>query len=141
MRQFFISLLSILLLVSCAKKPVYPEAPVSGEAIVIDIKDLKEMLPVFYSLHYKDKRIDFFVVKVNEEVQSYFDACAKCYPQKLGYRTDGEYVVCKACNVRYSIDSLKSGIGSCYPIVLRGKVEGDRYIIDKKDAMEGERFF
>ncbi len=141
MRLVFILLFSILLLAACAKKPTYPEAPVSDEAIIIDIKSLKEMSLVFYSLHYKDKKIDFFVVKVNEEVQSYFDACERCYPQKLGYRTDGEYVVCKACNVRYPIDSLKSGIGSCYPIVLKGRVEGNRYIIDKKDVIEGWRFF
>jgi len=136
-----ILLLPILMLTSCAKKPIYPEAPVSGEAIMIDIKTLKETPPVFYSFRYKDKRIDFFVVKVNDEVQSYFDACAKCYPEKLGYRHDKQYIVCKKCDVRYSIESLKIGIGSCYPIILKGKTEGDKYIIDKKSVIEGEKYF
>ncbi len=141
MRTTIIFLLTILILTSCAKKPIYPDAPVSGELIIIDIKTLKGASPVFYSLRHKDKKIDFFVVKTNGEVQSYFDACAKCYPERLGYRVDGQHVVCKKCDVRYSIESLKTGIGSCYPIILKGKTEGDKYIIDKKSVIEGEKYF
>lgn len=141
MRLISLSILSILLLASCAKKPAYPDAPVSGETITIDIKTLKEEAPVFYSLRYKGKRIDFFVVKMKGEVQSYFDACAKCYTGKLGYRADKQYVICKKCDIRYSIESLKTGFGSCYPIALRGKAEGNRYRIDKKSVIEGEKLF
>ncbi len=141
MRLISISILSILLLTSCAKKPVYPDAPVSGETITIGIKTLKEEAPVFYSLRHKGKRIDFFVVKMKGEVQSYFDACAKCYTEKLGYRVDRQFVICKKCDIRYSIESLKTGFGSCYPIALRGKAEGDRYLIDKKSVIEGEKLF
>ena len=126
---------------SCAKKPAYPEAPVSGETITIDIKTLKEETPVFYSMRHKGKRIDFFVVKMKGEAQSYFDACAKCYPEKLGYRVDGQYVICRKCDIRYSMESLKAGFGSCYPIALRGKTEGGKYLIDKKTVMEGEKLF
>lgn len=141
MRLIFLSILSILLLTSCAKKPAYPDAPVSGETITIDIKTLKEEAPVFYSLRHKGKRIDFFVVKMKGEVQSYFDACAKCYTEKLGYRADRQFVICKKCDIRYSIESLKTGFGSCYPIALRGKAEGNRYLIDKKSVIEGEKLF
>ncbi|MBI4690010.1 MAG: DUF2318 domain-containing protein [Nitrospirae bacterium] len=134
-------LLSILLLMSCAKKPVYPEAPVSDGAIIINVRVLKEKSPVFYSLHHKDKRIDFFIVRVNDEVQSYFDACVKCYPEKLGYRVDKQSVVCKKCDVGYPIEGLKAGFGSCYPVVLMGRIEGGKYIIDRKDIIAGEKFF
>lgn len=106
MRLISLSILSILLLTSCAKKPIYPDAPVSGETITIDIKPLEEEAPVFYSLRHKGKRIDFFVVKMKGKVQSCFDACAKCYP-----------------------------------IALREKAEGDRYLIDKKSVIEGENLF
>ncbi len=141
MRLILISLLPALLFAACAKKPSYPEAPVSGEVISIAAENLKESTPVFYSFRLDNKRIDFFVIKISGEIQSYFDACAKCYTDKLGYRVDGKYVVCKKCNVRYPVESLKTGIGSCYPIMLRGRVEGDNYIIDKKNVIEGEKFF
>lgn len=134
-------MLSILLLTACAKKPVYPDAPVSGETITIDTKALKEESPVFYSLRHREKKIVFFVVKIKGEAQSYFDACAKCYPGKLGYRADKQYVICRKCDIRYSMESLKTGFGSCYPIALRGKTEGNRYLIDKKSVLEGERLF
>lgn len=140
-RGAWVLLIPCLLLTACAKKPAYPDAPVSGETITIDIKTLKEEAPVFYSLRHKGKRIDFFVVKMRGKMQSYFDACAKCYTGKLGYRADKQYVICKKCDIRYSIESLKTGFGSCYPIALRGKAEGDRYLIDKKSVIEGEKLF
>ncbi|TAL22739.1 MAG: DUF2318 domain-containing protein [Nitrospirae bacterium] len=141
MRLISLSILFILLMTSCAKRPAYPEAPVSGETITIDIKTLKEETPVFYSMRHKGKIIVFFVVKIKGEAQSYFDACARCYPEKLGYRVDGQYVICRKCDIRYSMESLKAGFGSCYPIALRGKTEGGKYLIDKKTVMEGEKLF
>jgi uncharacterized membrane protein len=135
------SILCVLILIACSKRPSYPEAPLSGETIAIDIKVLKGESPVFYSFPHKDKKINFFVVKIGNEIQSYFDACAKCYTDRLGYVVDGKFVVCKKCNVRYHLDSLKTGIGSCYPIILKGKIVGNKYIIDKKNVIEGEKFF
>ena len=130
MRLISISILSILLLTSCAKKPVYPDAPVSGETITIGIKTLEEEAPVFYSLRHKGKRIDFFVVKMKGKCSPILMRVQSVIP-KLGYRADKQYVICRKCDIKYSIESLKAGFGSCYPIALRGKAEGGRYLIDK----------
>lgn len=128
-----------LLLGACAEKSTYPEAPVSGEVIRLRVPEAEG--PVFYSFPYGGKRINFFLVKVEGRVESYFDACRKCYPKKLGYRPDGGQVLCRACGLRFSLEELQGGIGSCHPIALKGALLGDAYVIEKQEIIKGAEYF
>ena len=141
MKRISILLGIILLLSACSKKPVYPEAPFDGSSIRIELAALPEKKPVFFTFFSNKLGINFFLLKRNGNIESYFDACGKCFPRKLGFRPADDRVVCRACDVSYRLDDLKDGIGSCYPIKLKGRVEGKTFVIDKKDVLEGERFF
>lgn len=145
MKNIWIVLILVLVLISCERQPEYQKPPVSEQAVeqqvVIDINELKEAVPVFYTFYHNNKKINFFVIKVKGDVQSYFDACMKCYPKKLGYRIQDGHAICKACNMRYPIEGLKTGIGSCYPIILKGRIEEGKYIIDKRAIAEGSKWF
>jgi len=99
---------------------------------VVDISALKPEIPQFYTYTYLGKNISFFVVKLKDGVQSYFDACVTCYPKKLGYRCESNYVTCRACNMDFSVHKLEKGIGGCYPIKLEGKTANGRYLIPVK---------
>ena len=129
------------LFLSCSKMPVYPQAPFDGTSVRIALDKLQEKRPVFYTFREQGNSVNFFVVKVDGSFQSYFDACAKCYRKRMGYRPVGDRIVCRACDVNYSVYDLKEGIGSCYPIKLEGRVEGDVYVIDKKAILEGKKYF
>ena len=123
------------------KKPVYPEAPLDGNSVRIDLADVPEQKPVFFTFSANTRRINFFLFKATGNVESYFDACGKCYPRKLGFRCEGERVLCRACDVSYHLDDLKDGIGSCYPIKLKGRIEGNTFVIDKQDILKGDKYF
>lgn len=141
MKQICILLGIIILLSACSKKPVYPEAPFDGSSLRIELAALPEKKPVFFTFFSNKLGINFFLLKQNGNIESYFDACGKCFPRKLGFRLAAGHVVCRACDVSYRLDDLKDGIGSCYPIKLKGRVEGKTFVIDRKDILEGERFF
>ena len=141
MKRICILLGIIILFSSCSKKPVYRAAPFDGRSIRIELADVPEKKPVFFTFSANTHGINFFLLRRSGGIESYFDACGKCYPQKLGYRLDNDRVICRACNVSYHLDDLKDGIGSCYPIKLKGRVEGKTFVIDRKDILEGERFF
>jgi uncharacterized membrane protein len=141
MRKIFLLVFVVLLLGSCARRPVYPEAPFDGKEVRIALSGIETGKPVFYSVVLDAKKINYFIVKTEGDISSYFDACAKCYPRKLGYRLEGDQVVCRACGVRYATGDLKEGIGSCYPIKLQGHVEGNFYVIDRKAFEAGEKYF
>jgi len=137
-----VALIALLLLCSCSGKPVYPAAPFEHGSVRIGLAALPEKKPVFYAFRDSDRaRINYFVLKLNGEVQSYFDACAKCYPKKKGYRPSNDRLDCRACDVTYSVHDLKDGIGSCYPIRLKGRIEAGQYVINRDDLLQGEKYF
>jgi len=139
-KPFAIALILALALVSCSRKPDYPEASIDGGEIKLSVDSLPEGEPVFHSFEHEGTKIDYLVLKIRGRVESYFDACAKCSPRKLGYRVQGDRLVCVACGQRYPIDDLR-GVGSCYPIPLRGSLEGESYVIRTADVIEGRKYF
>jgi uncharacterized membrane protein len=142
MKQIIIILLGMgLLFPACSKKPVYPAAPFEGNSVRIELAEIPEQKPVFFTFSANTRGINFFLLKTNGDVESYFDACGKCYPRKLGFRLEGNRVICRACDVSYHLEDLKDGIGSCYPIKLKGRVDGHTFVIDKQDILKGEKFF
>lgn len=115
--------------------------PFNDNRISVDIRKLKEGLPEFYSAAVEGKKVDFFVIRDAGAVTSYFDACKECYFKKMGYRYEKGHVVCKACNIRFPLDRLDTGIGGCYPIRLPGLTNGDIYIISREDLAAGLKYF
>jgi len=129
------------LLLGCSKLPEYKAPPQDGKHISISIKSLKDAEPEFFTVKVEGKKINFFVVKILDRVESYFDACEKCYVYGKGYRHDSFSVTCRYCNVRYRVDSLKDGVGSCHPIPLKGERKGNKYIIATEDIKKGKKYF
>ncbi len=128
-RALIISCFIIFVVSSCSRQPAYPPAAFSGNDAVIDISALKPEIPQFYTYQYHGKNISFFVLKLNDKVVSFFDACASCYPHKLGYKCEDGSVVCRACGMRFSVYKLEKGLGGCYPIRIEGRTEKGKYLI------------
>ena len=142
MRQTVVFIVLVLALCACVEKPDhYPLARLSGDAVRLDTAALKEGEPLFLSYLHNGKRINFFVLMIKGGVQSYFDACAKCAPKKLGYGFSDGGLRCRACGMRYPVDGLE-GIGSCYPVKLEGRVSaGGNYIIEREKVVAGKKYF
>lgn len=122
-------LTSFLLLGSCSSQPKYGTPPVLGSDIVIDIPSLPLELPKFFTFMVRERKVSFFLLKLNNGVFAFFDACASCYPQKRGYGYKDGQVICRACNMRFSIYKLEKGLGGCYPIRINGEIRGTNYHI------------
>jgi uncharacterized membrane protein len=129
-----------VVLIACVKTPKYPEASRKGDSVIIELAKLQEARPVFFTFTHEGKRINFLVLRIGGEIQSYLDACAKCYPKKLGYRPVDGRLQCMACGEQYPLDELK-GVGSCYPLPLEGEVQDDGYVIKIEDIIKGRRYF
>jgi uncharacterized membrane protein len=133
--------ITVVALSACTKTPDYKQAPWDGVQVAIGIENLKEKTPEFYSLDLDGRRINFFLVRIGGDVQSYFDACATCYREKMGYRVRGQEVVCRACNLSFKLEDLKKGEGSCHPIPLKNRVEKGFCIITGDELKKGLNFF
>ena len=136
-----LGLVGIVALISCNHPPSYPPAAQSGQNIVIDTATLEPEVPEFHTYIFKDKKISYFVLKIDGKVNSFFDACASCYPHKMGYSYKGGYVTCRYCDLKFSVYKLEKGLGSCYPIKIDGRTEKDKYVIPVKALEDAAEMF
>ena len=141
MRRTTILIGIVFILFACSNGHVYEEAPFNGSKVIIDANMLKEGVPVFYTLRHNGRHINYIVMKTDNDIQSYFDACAECYPEKKGFRHEDGSLVCNLCNVGYSLHTFKEGKGSCYPFKLEGILKDNVYEIDKDTIIKGKRYF
>ena len=141
MRHILLFIGIALILSHCSQEHKHQKAPYDGSKVQINGSLLKEGVPVFYSFQDGKERIHFFVLKIKSEIHSYFDACRECYRNKLGFRYEDGKLICNACNELYSIYNLKDGLGGCYPIKLKGTLNGTIYEIDKESLMKGKKYF
>jgi len=114
---------------ACSRQQRYAAPPIEGENVVIQTASLPLEMPQFYSFRTQGKNVDFFVLRMQDRVLSFLDACLTCYPRKLGYESKDGFVVCRACTTSYSVYKLEKGIGGCYPIRIAGRLEKGNYLI------------
>jgi uncharacterized membrane protein len=128
-------------LAACSRQQRYAAPPIEGEAIAIPISSLPTEVPQFYSYRTKGKNVDFFVLRMQDRVLSFLDACLTCYPRKLGYQSKDGFVVCRACDTTYSVYKLEKGLGGCYPIRIEGRLDKGRYLIARSTLERHEGKF
>ena len=121
--------LMLFILSACSRQVSYPSPVRIGSDIVIDMSSLELEVPKFYAYQFQGKKVNFFVIKMDDKTLSFLDACASCYPHKQGFRCEDNAVICRYCNVRFPISKLEKGIGSCYPIKIEGRMEKGKYLI------------
>lgn len=109
----------ILLYIACTPKPEYPAPQIKDGDVVIELRSLPNDRPLFFTYRHENTGIRFFVMSISGKAQAFLDACAECYPRKLGYEFHDGIFTCKACGVAYSAKEIGHGMGSCYPIRLK----------------------
>ncbi len=124
-----VAFLLLIAMTACTRQPVYPSPAISESNAVIDASSLKPEVPNFFTYRFQGKNISFFVIKLDQKIISFLDACASCYPHKQGYRYDDGSVTCRFCNMKFSLYKLEKGLGGCYPIRIEGRAENGKFFI------------
>jgi len=93
-----------------------------------------------YNANGKD--IKFFVIKATDgTVRIALDACTACNHAKLGYRQNGETMVCNNCGMSFKSTDVGHASGGCSPIPLRNSQDGKSLTVKAKDLEEGAKYF
>lgn len=97
----------------------------------------------FYTYKHEGKNINFLVRTDGKgRLHTHFDACYSCYKYKMGYRVEGDHILCIACNLKYNLDEdFWDFVGPCAPISLRSKVKGDCLVINVSSLEKRKRLF
>jgi uncharacterized membrane protein len=92
--------------------------------------------------HSPNQRVRFFVVKsVDGVIRAAFDACEVCWKAKMGYKQDGNNMICIRCGLKFRTDKINEVHGGCNPSALRRTLEGGKVVITQQDVLEGLRYF
>lgn len=93
-----------------------------------------------YSAGGKD--IKFFVLRATDgTVRVALDACTACNHAKLGYRQNGEAMVCNNCGMSFKSTDVGHISGGCSPIPLKNSQDGKMLVVKAKDLEEGAKYF
>jgi uncharacterized membrane protein len=86
--------------------------------------------------------INFFILKSSDGVvRAALDACDVCWREGLGYRQEGDFMVCNNCGQRFASVKVNEIRGGCNPVPLNREVVGDQVVIKVKDILEGKPYF
>ncbi len=129
---------------SCGPRPPrYPEATAVDGKVSLPLAAVADGGVHFYSYLSQGKTVDFFVRTDGEgKLHASFDACYGCFQYKLGYRVEGDAVVCNACRLSFALkEAVWDYIGPCAPIPLPHRDREGFFVIDAARLEKGARYF
>jgi uncharacterized membrane protein len=114
---------------------------VNGE-VNIPLSALQGDAASYFVYHANGMDIKFFVLKASDgTVRVALDACQACYHAKLGYRQNGDTLVCNNCGMGFKSTDVGHVTGGCSPIPLRNSQDGKMLVVKAKDLEEGVKYF
>ena len=121
----------------------YPEVHARDGVITVDLAGIGAESGRFHTYRSNSgKKVDFFIYRESSGVpRAVLDACRTCFRWKKGYALEGKEVVCIKCDMRFKLDSLAQGTGSCVPVALKAESRGDTLVIPVSELEAGARFF
>lgn len=128
----------------CARDTTkHPETRPRAGIVTVDLSGIGVESGRFHSYRSgSGRKVDFFVYREDSGMpHAVLDACRTCYRWKKGYVLDGKQVVCITCGLRFRLDSLAQGTGSCVPIALKTEQRGDSLLIPVTELEAGVGFF
>lgn len=114
----------------------------TGGAVKIPTADLADGKAHFYSYESRAGTVRFFAIRRTDgSVGLVLDACNSCYRARLGYRQDGDHVVCNNCGMSFRPDDVGIVTGGCNPIPLTHTFAAGAVIVKTADLVYGGKYF
>jgi uncharacterized membrane protein len=134
--------LALLGFAACAQKPKGEQVTAKDGIIHIDARNIGKGEVRFFRFHAGNKDVMFFAARSGSgDIKTAFDACITCFPHRMGYRQEGDCLVCIYCNTPFHLKELDKGKGNCVPIRIKHRLEGDSILIDQKEVEAGSVWF
>ncbi|MCK9419941.1 MAG: DUF2318 domain-containing protein [Nitrospirae bacterium] len=113
-----------------------------GGVVRIPLTSVEDGNAHFFTLPSGGKRISFFAMRAPDgSIHTAFDACVSCNHAKLGYRQEGDVVVCNNCGMGFKPTDIGRETGGCNPIPVNMSVDGKMLMLKTKDLEAGAQYF
>lgn len=120
----------------------FEEVSSQNGIVSIPISKVNDGKAHYYSYKAGGKEIHFFLLKSKDGViRAAFDACDVCFPEKKGYRQEGDYMICNNCGQRFHSTKINVVKGGCNPSPLR-RFNDSKYVkMTVEDITKGAFYF
>jgi len=141
MKKLILSLVALFIIIGCQSGKYEKVKPENG-LVKIPISKISDGNIHYYEFQDGAKSVKFFVIKDNYgTIRAAFDACDVCYPEKKGYRQEGDYVICNNCGQRFHESRINEVRGGCNPSPLNRYIDGQYLVIKVDDIRKGAFYF
>jgi hypothetical protein len=113
-----------------------------GGVVRIPLASVEGSSAHFFTLASGGKKITFFAMRAPDgRIRTAFDACLSCNHAKLGYRQEGDLVVCNNCGMGFKSTDIGRETGGCNPIPVNTSLDGKMLVLKTKDLEAGAQYF
>jgi hypothetical protein len=113
----------------------------NGE-VKVQLSALQGSTASYFVYNADGKDLKFIALRASDgTVRVSLDACQACYHAKLGYRQNGEAMICNNCGMRFKSTDVGRITGGCSPIPLKNSQDGKTLTVKVKDLEEGAKYF
>ncbi len=113
--------------------------------VEIDAEILGDGLARYYNVNLSNGDIIYFFVVKNKNgiYRAAANACQVCFGSKLGFRQEGENMICNTCGNAYPLEKIATEKGGCNPGPINPnlKVENGKITITETELEEVSGFF
>ena len=114
----------------------------TADAVRIPLKALDSGKALFLSLESESRQMYYFALKSRDGAyRAALDACDVCFQSNLGYRQEGDLMVCNKCGQTFPSDRIGEVKGGCNPHPLVRGIEGQYLVIKRADIVAGKDYF
>jgi len=111
----------------------------------INESDISGNIAHYYNTQLSSgKTVYFFIVKDRTGVyRAAANACQVCFDAKMGFRQEGDYMVCNTCGNKYPLEKIATEKGGCNPGPINPNVpvSNGKLIINEGELLEVANFF
>ncbi len=120
----------------------YPTIKAVQGQVVISAAEVSDGKAHFFTYRNGDTNVNFLVVKsLDGQIRAAIDSCVVCYRGRMGYRQEGDYMVCNKCNRKFHTNLINDVQGGCNPVPLARLVNGGQVVIRESDLIQGAMYF
>jgi uncharacterized membrane protein len=115
-----------------------------NQQIILDSDEFSGGQAMFFNTEINNKNVYFFVVKDNKGVyRAAGNACQVCHDSRLGFKQQGDYMVCNTCGTKYPLEKIATEKGGCNPIPINHNLQtsNGNIIISEDDIKQIAIYF
>jgi len=110
--------------------------------ILIPVTEVSDGKAHFFTYKKDATDVNFLVIKSSDgQIRAALDTCDVCFRGRMGYRQEGESMVCNKCNQRFHSNLINEIRGGCNPVPLQRAVIDGKVAIPEAELIQGAAYF